>query len=307
MTNIVPTLFLLILFYSCNPAQNKSALQNEQNPENVFSLKVESYIPDLSGTLTEISGLIKYDGLYWGFNDSGGKNELYGFDSSGEIKRTLEIEDASNDDWESVAQNEKHIFIGDFGNNGGYRKNLCIYKIKKKDIDNNTRQAVKAKKIEIEYAAQENFGFSNLSTAFDCEAMIEIEGNLYLFSKNWADRTTECYIVPEKKGKYKLHARDTFDVKGLITGADIDPQTNRLALLGYENYKAFIWLFSDFEDDDFFNGKARLIQLPDLDNAQTEGICFLRSDSLLVACENSRGIRQQVFLIDLNNLEDATH
>ena len=307
MTNIVPTLFLLILFCSCIPAQKKPLTSNEKDPENTIAIEAEAYIPDLSNTLTEISGLIKYDDLYWGINDSGGKDELYGFDRSGDIKRTVEIDDAGNDDWESLTQNKKHIFIGDFGNNGGNRKNLCIYMIKKKDIDNDKQQNAEAKKIEIEYASQERFGYSNMGTPYDCEAMIEFEGNLYLFSKNWADRTTVSYKVPEKKGKYKLHALDTFNVQGLITGADIDPERRRLALLGYENYKAFIWLFYDFEEDDFFSGKTEFIQLPNLDDAQTEGIFFLSNDSLLVSCENSRGIKQQVFLIDLSKPVDATY
>ena len=307
MTNIVPTLAFLILFCSCISPGKNGEYKKASVVEDAVEINAEEYIPGLSATLNEISGLIIYDGLFWGFNDSGGKDELYGFDHSGEIMREVEIDDADNDDWESITQNEKHIFIGDFGNNGGHRKNLCIYKIKKKDLDNEKKQKVEAKKIEIEYASQEEFGYSHLSTPFDCEAMVEFEDNLYIFSKDWAERTTVSYKIPVKRGKYKLHAVDTFDVHGLITGADINPDKNRLALLGYENYKAFIWLFSGFEGDDFLSGKAQLIQLPNLDNAQTEGICFLGNDSLLVACENSRGIRQQVFLVDLKKISNETH
>lgn len=307
MTNIVPTLLLLILFYACIPAHKKTDPVMESTNENVVKLEAESYIPELSGTLNEISGLLKYKDFFWGFNDSGGKSELYGFDRSGTIKRELEIDEAENDDWESITQNEKHIFIGDFGNNGGNRKNLSIYKLKKKDIGNHKKQRVDAKKIQIEYAAQKQFGYRHMSTPFDCEAMVAFEDHLYLFSKNWAERTAISYKVPTQKGKYQLQAVDTFDVRGLITGADINPDKNCLALLGYENFKAFIWLFSDFKGDDFFTGSAQLIQLPNLDDAQTEGICFLGNDSLLVSCENSRGIKQQVFLIDLKKRGDGTH
>ena len=62
--------------------------------------------------------------LFWGFNDSGGKNILYAFDRSGKIKMEIEIVNAGNDDWESITQDAKHIYIGDFGNNNGNRNNF---------------------------------------------------------------------------------------------------------------------------------------------------------------------------------------
>ena len=45
-----------------------------------------------------------YNDHFWGFNDSGGKNELYGFNKSGKIKYEIELNDAKNKDWESGFQ-----------------------------------------------------------------------------------------------------------------------------------------------------------------------------------------------------------
>ncbi len=301
MTNILSHLIILFLFFSCS-APNKP---DEESKHQV--LETKSFIPELSGKLNEISGIMIYDDLYWGFNDSGGKNKLYGFDKEGKIKKELEFEKAKNQDWESITQDQKNIYIGDFGNNSGARDDLCIYKIKKKDIKKKKEQKVEAKKIRFKYATQQKYGFFNKSTPFDCEAMVEFKGNLYLFSKNWKDRTSTVYKIPTQKGEYEIHPMDTFNVKGLITGADISPDKTKLALLGYENYQSFMWIFSDFTEDDFYGGSSQLFKLNKITNAQTEGISFNGNDSVLISCERTWAFNQQVFLVELSKIQNGAH
>lgn len=301
MTNKVTMLFFLILFYSCaQPSKDTYSTKDNLNLD-VIELAANSFISELSGELHEISGIISYDGLFWGFNDSGGEAMLYGFGMSGRIEQKIPVINAGNIDWESITQDESYIYVGDFGNNLGNRQDLCIYKIDKQQIERSQEHnsGVEAQKLEIRYAPQTDFSRSSGATSYDCEAMVEFNEDLYLFSKDWADRMSVYYKVEPDISNQELIAIDTFDVKGLVTGADINPDGNKLALLGYENYKAFIWLFTDFEEDNFFKGNALRIDLPDLDNAQTEGICFFGNDSLLVSCENSMGIPQQVFLVDI--------
>lgn len=309
MPNKVTMLFLLILFYSCANSPKNSESSKTDFTEGTIEKDVISYIPKLTSELNEISGLISYDDLFWGFNDSGGEPMLYGFGMSGQINRKIPIINASNKDWESITQDESHIYVGDFGNNFGNRQDLCIYKIDKEQIVKSKEQntGVEAQKLEIRYAQQNDFSRSSVATSFDCEAMVEFKESLYLFSKDWADRKSVYYKAATNESNQVLAAVDTFDVKGLITGADINPDGKKLALLGYENYKAFIWLFTDFKEDNFFKGNALRIDLPDLDDAQTEGICFLGNDSILVSSESSRGIPQQVFLIDIKTLGDGSH
>ncbi|QIA09838.1 hypothetical protein [Draconibacterium halophilum] len=300
MINIHSSVLLMFLIFSCSSPTKKEIATG-------ISLQAEQYIPEVDGKMNEISGLMIYDDHLWGFNDSGGKNELYGFNKSGKIKYEIELDDAKNRDWESITQNDKHVFVGDFGNNGGNRDNLRIYKIRKKDISNKDEQKVDVKEIEFEYADQERFTYLDQTTPFDCEAMVAFKNKLYLFSKNWRDRTTWQYELPTKKGKYDITPTDTFNVKGLVTGADISPNKKILALVGYENFQSFIWLFSDFPEDRFFEGQSQTIYLEGIDGAQTEGICFLNNDSILVSCEKTRTHDQQVFLFDLKKLNDGTH
>lgn len=297
---ILSFLIVLLPFFSCSNAE----IKDEKEPK---SLQAESFIPDLSEKLQEISGLIIYDNLFWGFNDSGGKDRLYGFDKTGTIQKEIEIKDAKNRDWEAIAQDEDNIYIGDFGNNGGSREGLCIYKINKSDIEDKEEQNVDAKKIGFNYVNQTRFAYLNNTTPYDCEALVEFNGNLFIFSKNWQDFTTTVYKIPTEEGDYAINPLDSFNVNGLITGADISPDKKYLALVGYQNYKSFIWLFSSFLEDNFFKGNSEYFSLEGVDGSQTEGISFYDNQTLLVTTERTSFYKQQVFLFDITEIVNGTH
>lgn len=303
MTNILLYLVPLLLFFSCSNSKNNADKPIEQQK----SLSPEKFIPKLDKKLVEISGLMIYDKLFWGFNDSGGKNEIYGFNKKGDIKREVELDNAKNHDWESMAQDNKHIYLGDFGNNRGARHNLCIYKIKKKGLKDKDEQKVEAKKIRFSYALQDDFMYFNNTTPFDCEALVEFNGSLYIFSKNWKDFTTTVYKIPTKTGDYVLYPMETFNVNGLVTGADISPDKTQLALVGYQRYRSFVWLFTNFTGDDFFRGSSRYFKLNEIDGAQTEGISYSGNDSLLVSCEGTKSHHQQIFSFNISAINNGTH
>ena len=90
------------------------------------NIEIVGALPD---TVSETSGLIFHNGKLITHNDSGGRPELYEIDTTSlEITRTVTIENIENIDWEDIAQDDTHIYIGDFGNNGGDRTDLKIYK-----------------------------------------------------------------------------------------------------------------------------------------------------------------------------------
>lgn len=304
MMKILFTLSIVILFFSCKTQNRKTKVLSEL-PENTTFLTIhpQTLIPSIESKLDENSGIIYYANLFWTFNDSGGENVIYAVNRLGKIVKEIEIENSKNIDWEDITQDNKHIYIGDFGNNNGVRSNLRIYKINKKDIGKSAKQKVKAEKIDFVYGNQKDFSFSGQSTAFDCEALIEFNKNLYLFTKDWANRTTTVYQFSRKKGEYILQPQKTLNVRGLITGADISPDKKKLALVGYKNYKPIAWIFTDFEDDDFFSGKRFYMEMDEIYDAQTEGICFVGNDTLAISCEQTRTFNQQVFGIDLSEIK----
>lgn len=298
----------LILFACINNEKNTSNIAESQDITIPVSIEPEKLIFKLPGQLSETSGLIFYKNLFWTFNDSGGKNVLYAVDFNGVIKKEIELKNACNDDWESIAEDKKHIYVGDFGNNSGTRKNLAIYKIKKNKIGEKANQSDKAEVIKFSYLNQQDFSFTRRSTPFDCEAMTEFQDSLYLFSKNWRDQTTWMYKIPKKEGNYKIAPVDSFNFNGLVTGADLNEDETTLALLGYKDFKPMLWVFSDFPGTTFFKGKKQLFIFESLLNAQTEGICFKGNDSLFISCEKTFDFEPQVFLVDLNQTKrDGTH
>jgi hypothetical protein len=66
-------------------------------------------------------------------NDSGGQANLYEINAStGAVLRTVAITNATNVDWEDIAQDALYIYIGDIGNNFGNRTDLKYIKFRKK-------------------------------------------------------------------------------------------------------------------------------------------------------------------------------
>ena len=88
----------------------------------------------------------------------------------------------------------------------------------------------------------------------------------------------------------------SYDVDGLITDASIDLAGESLLLLGYKNnganfYSSFIWMFWDYNGNDFFSGNKRRIEIGTmLTLGQTEGIALKGSSSGFVSSEQISSI-----------------
>lgn len=303
MKKILFIVCVLIIFISCASRGKKKTIHNNF-PKNTTSYKINPapFIASLPNELDENSGIIFWDGLLWTINDSGGENKIYGFDFTGKIQKEAEIEGADNEDWEEITQDKKNIYVGDFGNNFGMRKDQKIYIIKKKDIGKKPKQKADCKEIKFKYSDQNDFSFQR-ATPYDCEAMVEFEHSLYIFTKNRKTNTTSVYRLPKKPGKYDLTPIDSFNVQGLVTGAGLNPDKTKLAIVGYVDFVPFLWVFNDIKADSLFTGAKTFIEMDSLHYSQTEGICFLGNDTLLISCERTNEFDQQVFMINLNSIE----
>ena len=247
----------------------------------------------LNDKVDETSGLIYYKGFIWTHNDSGGEAALYKIhQKTGSVIQKVIIENAKNVDWEDLTQDENHIYIGDFGNNYGYRKDLKIYKIAKSDIQENTTK-VTATVISFSYPEQKTFS-KDKNHNFDCEAFFAYNGELHLFTKNWNDKKTSHYKIPTTEGDYKAKWIETFDVAGLITAADIDAN-GTIVLIGYTPKKLFMWICSNYKDEKFFSGTSRRIEMGQfLFRGQLEGICFSGNGKGFISSEHFKIIKQHL-------------
>jgi hypothetical protein len=238
--------------------------------------------------IKESSGLIKVDNRLWTLNDSRGASSLYQIDErDGHILKTLRIDNASNKDWEDLAFDDNYVYIGDFGNNRGNRRNLRIYKIPRASLI--TQKHVKAEVIKFVYGDQKNFKATSQQTNYDCEAMVAYHGKLYLFSKNWGDRKTRLYTLPITAGEYRAKYIGTFDIGAMVTGASINKELNILLLTTYTSLlDVNVWAFSHFKGNNLLAGDAKKLRFKEPIFGQIEGVTFIDNYKAYLSSEAFR-------------------
>jgi hypothetical protein len=297
------SLLLSILFspiiygqFGCTDSQasnfNASASINDgsclYNPTN-YSLNL---VANLVDTLSENSGLVWAAGKLYTFNDSGSGTKVYEVMANGTIIRTIHIANCTNVDWEAMTSDSTYFYLGDFGNNNGNRTDLCIYRLLKSEVCNNTIDTVVAEKMNFSWSDQLDFTSAFNANDFDCEAFYATEDSLFLFSKNWVDLKTKCYALPNYwTDTLNATLSSQFDVDGLITDACKDTVNDRIYLLGYKNngsnfYTSFIWCLWDHSSNFIFSGNKRRIEIGNvLTVSQTEGIALSDNGTAYVSAE----------------------
>ncbi len=258
-----------------------------------FRYKPE-FVTELSPELAETSGLVFFDGQLWTINDGGNPAELFQVDTlTGTILRKVTIGNSVNIDWESITQSDRSLYIGDFGNNFGNRKDLRIAVLSKSDFNNPLTDTVWAEFISFNYSDQNDFAPALNKNNFDCEAFFYHNDSLHLFSKNWSDLYTRHYILPAVQGTYQAIFSEQFYADGLITDAAIN-NDGTVVLLGYKNtggrfYRCFAWLLTEYEGYRFFTGTKRRIELGSaLHIGQAEGIILKNNNNGWISSESIR-------------------
>ena len=287
---------LLIVFCSCKHI-------SKTLPAEVKGFPVDSTLQvvcNLPSKVDESSGIIYWNGKIWTHNDSKKQAALFEVNpTDGELISTLPIATLSNQDWEEVAQDEQYIYIGDFGNNHGTRKNLKIFKVSKQEIVT-TKAVQRVDTIHFTYPDQTNFEGPTHAHNYDCEAMITAGDSLYLFTKNFKDQQSRLYSLPKTPGKYAAQLKGRFNTQGTITGASINRVDRVVGLSGYfydeGNFLPFVWWLWDYPEQDFFSGKKQRINLPH--HVQVEGICYDKDGQFFISSESSLLKAGQLFKAD---------
>ncbi|MDI1323038.1 MAG: hypothetical protein PSV36_09840 [Algoriphagus sp.] len=307
-------------------------LDDPQKPEDVQTFKQTSFqlnqttiplatnglpsalnpttLANLPASQDETSGLAWIQNRLFSINDEDNTNQIFELNpETGNVIRTISVKNALNKDWEDLAQSDTHLFVGDFGNNLGKRTDLNILKIKITDLLNLTE--VNFERIVFNFSDQTDFSGNNGNHNFNCEGFIFWNGKLHLFTKNPLDLKTNHYILSQEPGTRQAELNSTFDTQGLVTAAAIENNSNSLCLLGYENKgissQVFIWLFSDYSGEDFFNGKKHKLLLGSPSQlSQTEGIIFQEGFTVLISGEKitlgSLSVPSRIHKIDLTGL-----
>jgi hypothetical protein len=244
-----------------------------------FNCKSQSVTPlvvtNMPGIINESSGLEKTGpNFFWSHNDSGGQPEIYGFDSSGTLLKTIDVTNASNIDWEEIAQGDNgEFYIGDFGNNSNNRSvangnPLRIYIISDPDLLGTTTTAGI---LQFEYEDR-NFSASGSNHNFDMEGFFYFNDSLHLFTKNRTSPSNgwiKHYKLPAFAGTHQAILVDSFNNGGTrITAADISPDKKTVILIGNN----IVHLFSCFTGSKFLS--TSFVKTFSMPNTQKEAVVF---------------------------------
>ena len=187
-------------------------------------------VTSLGDELKENSGMAHYGGgiLYF-VNDGGNAAQVYRFDTTQNDFIAFNVTNATNTDWEDLAtDDQKNLYIGDFGNNGNTRRDLKIYKSVNPEAVFANQLTVDT--ISFSYSNQSAFPPAANKLNFDCEAMVWYQDSLYLFTKNRTnpyDGWCYMYVLPDKPGAYVARLKDSVQFNasakefGWITAADV--------------------------------------------------------------------------------------
>lgn len=278
---MVPFKILLFLFSvktalsTCQCENNKSGFESGRRLYSVTQLG------KLSRVVNESSGLEMAEtaNTYWTHNDQG-VSALYKINNRGQVRDTLLLRDARNQDWEDLAQDPSgNLYIGDFGNNSNTRRNLAIYKVKP-----HTKQP--AGQILFRYNDQVAFPPSKQEMNFDCEAFFWHADSLYLFSKNRGSNRVKLYSLPDKPGIYVTQNTGEIYIKSQVTAADINPSQTMMAVLSYGK----VFLFQITPGKSLLSNPYECIRLP---RGQTEALVFVNDTDFVIT--NEKG---NLFLVE---------
>lgn len=291
----VGLLLLLSLF-------SKAQEVGEAGFSPLFALQFKAELPE---KVSETSGMFFHNSRLWTHNDSGGKPILYGLDTVNfEIVQKITLANVKNKDWEDICTDGEMVFVGDCGNNRGNRKDLKIYTFPLSAIPDEGDVTIKVDSICFTFGDQTDFQKRKVHD-FDCEAIFATEDHLYLLSKGWETGTTRLYRLSKTLGKQVAEVVNGFDSQGLITGADYDPKSGTLVVVGYVKslYKPFLYLIYNF-DESGVKLSHRRFEMPQMPGAQTEGICFFDEGRCFVSAETTKAFTARVFVADFRKWID---
>ncbi len=251
----------------------------------------------------EVSGIIWHNNLIWSIQDSGNSNEVFGFSISGEMKEKVEVNDASNVDWEDITTDKNgNLYIGDFGNNDNDRKDLAIYKLAVSDYGK------VSEKITFYYPEQKDFPTKKKDKLYDCEAFFLYQNHFYLFTKNRSkgfDGTSLIYKIPVVAGNHqaklvaKIKTCSNYN-SCVITAAAISPDEKKVVLLSHDR----IWLLENYKGDNFSAGTMKELELNHY--SQKEGVCFKNNETLLIADEKDKKTGGNLYEVNLKKLKSKS-
>jgi uncharacterized protein YjiK len=259
------------------------------HPSKGMSQLLPRPIVRLPVQLRESSGLVAaHHTMLWTLNDSGNTNQIFSFDTLGNLLRTITIGNIQNIDWEDLTSDPQgNFYINDAGNNDNNRQNLAIHILPNPALNPSGNQL--AQSIQFHFPDQTAFPPPSNNRNFDIEAIIWRNDSIMLFSKNRSNPTNgycKHYALKSAAGQQQAMLKDSvfigLSVNDRVTAAAIHSNGQMLVLLTRNG----LVIFDHFEGNSFFKGRKTFLPFSTLPG-QVEGIAFVDSQTLYMTEEGS--------------------
>lgn len=226
----------------------------------------------------------------WAQNDAGNTNELFCFDTTGNLVRSLLILNATNIDWEDLTRDDEgRIYINDAGNNDNSRTDLKIHRIP--DPETIVGSVVEAETVNFIFEDQYQFPPPSTNLNYDIEAIAWKSDSLYLFTKNRSNPQNgmcKMYRLPAAPGTYTAKLMGSIFLgenndEARVTSADINPESGEVILLTMKK----IISFTNYPFNNFFDGD-KVEYFFSTPMGQIEGVDFVDTCRLFLTEEGSK-------------------
>ena len=179
--------------------------------------------------ITESSGVVasrQFPGILWTHTDGGGpkKQVLFAITHDGASVGELFVSGVVITDWEDIAvDDEKHLFIGDIGNNDAKRSELLVHQIDEPNPKVNIGVIHPTRSWKLRFPG----------APFDCESLFIWQGHGYVVSKVFKDSRAQIFRFPlaDASAPVVLELVATTKIESPVTGADISPDGKLLGLV----------------------------------------------------------------------------
>jgi hypothetical protein len=169
--------------------------------------------------LDEISGVVvghRMDGVLWVEEDSGNDAAVYALEPTGELVSEVNVDGATNEDWEDLAWAKGRLWVGDIGDNERERSTIQAYSFR--EPRDRGLSTVDATTLRLRYE----------DGPHDAEAMFvdPRDEHLYIIVKQFTKPMSAVYAVPLREvrtggiGVLRLVARIPL---AFVTAADLGP------------------------------------------------------------------------------------
>jgi hypothetical protein len=179
--------------------------------------------------ITESSGVVasrQFPGVFWTHND-GAKSRsytLFAITREGKSVREFNVNGAQLNDWEDIAiDGQRHLYIGDIGNNDARRFTIAVHEIEEPEPKGALSSVTVKRTWQLRYP----------KAPFDSESLFVWEGFGYLVSKVVNDAKAEIYRFPltNQPAPVTLEFVTKLKIESPVTAADISADGRLLGLL----------------------------------------------------------------------------